>query len=213
MKIFVLHYSKLIDRKKCIIEQFQKNNITNYEFVENYDKDDLTSDEINMFIDNYRKPTMSLFLKHIYVFRQIAEKYENALIFEDDVILSHNFIDKFNNYYNQLPDDYDMLFIGNGCNLHIESHKILPNINIYEKCLNETDWGGNGCTRCSDSYVINKKCAIKLINSLKYKIDLQIDFWLNMAARYNNLKVYWAEPTIVTQGSQNGTYNSTIQHL
>lgn len=30
MKIFVLHYSKLIERKKIIIEQFEKNNITDY---------------------------------------------------------------------------------------------------------------------------------------------------------------------------------------
>jgi hypothetical protein len=37
MKIFVLHYSKLVDRKKSIIEQFKKQNITNYEFIEKYD--------------------------------------------------------------------------------------------------------------------------------------------------------------------------------
>ena len=40
MKIFVLHYSKLVDRKKHILEQFKKQNITDYEFIEKYDKDD-----------------------------------------------------------------------------------------------------------------------------------------------------------------------------
>jgi GR25 family glycosyltransferase involved in LPS biosynthesis len=87
---------------------------------------------------------MSLHLKHNYVYNIIAENYERALIFEDDVILCDNFIDKLNNYITQLPEDYDMLFIGDGCNLHIEKHKLIPNKNIYEKCLYPTSWGGNG---------------------------------------------------------------------
>jgi hypothetical protein len=35
------------------------------------------------------------------------------------------------------------------------------------------------------------------------------DFWLNIAARDNNLEVYWAEPTIVTQGSQTGLFQTS----
>lgn len=45
----------------------------------------------------------------------------------------------------------------------------------------------------------------------KYKITLHIDLWLNVVARDNNFKVYWAEPTIVTQGSENGTFKSSHQ--
>jgi len=44
---------------------------------------------------------------------------------------------------------------------------------------------------------------------LKDIIKLPIDWWLNVAARYNNFKVYWAEPTIVTQGTQNGTFKTS----
>jgi glycosyl transferase family 25 len=213
MKIFVLHYSKLIDRKKYIIEQFQKQNITDYEFIEKFDKDEITSDESSLFAVNYKKSTMSLHLKHNYVYKLTADNYDNALIFEDDVILSDNFIDKLNNYMTQLPENYDMLFIGDGCNLHIEEHKLIPNKNIYAKCLYPTSWGGNGASKCSDSYIINKKCAKKMceyINSLKCKINLPIDWWINEAARDNNFEVYWAEPTIVTQGSQNGLFNRSL---
>jgi glycosyl transferase family 25 len=209
MKIFVLHYSKLIDRKKYIIEQFQKQNITDYEFIEKFDKDEITSDESSLFAVNYKKSTMSLHLKHNYVYKLIADNYDNALIFEDDVILSDNFIDKLNNYMTQLPENYDMLFIGDGCNLHIEEDKLIPNKNIYAKCLYPTSWGGNGASKCSDSYIINKKCAKKMceyINSFNYKINLPIDWWINEVARDNNFEVYWAEPTIVTQGSQNGLF-------
>ena len=112
----------------------------------------------------------------------------------------------------QLPKDYDMLFIGDGCNLHIEKYKLTPNNNIYKKCLRQTRWGGNGASRCSDSYIISKECAKKLcnyINQLSVKIKLPSDFWLNVAARENNFNVYWAEPTIVTQGTQNGIFKSS----
>jgi hypothetical protein len=94
-----------------------------------------------------------------------------------------------------LPEDYDMLFIGDGCNLHIEKHKLISNKHIYEKCLYPTNWGGDGASRCSDSYIISKKCANKLceyLKNLKNKINLPSDWWLNVAARDNNFKVYWA---------------------
>jgi hypothetical protein len=47
------------------------------------------------------------------------------------------------------------------------------------------------------------------ISNLKYKIDTNIDWWLNIAARDNKLNVYWAEPTIVTQGSEGGLFAPT----
>ena len=212
IKIFVLHYSKLIDRKKYILEQFKKHNITNFEFIEKYDKDEITESESIIFNSKYKKSTMSLHLKHNYVYKLIAEKYDNALIFEDDVILSDNFLDKLNNYISQLPEDWDMCFIGDGCNLHIETKQLIPKQNIYKKCLYPTNWGGNGASRCTDSYIVNKKCAKKLcdyITNLQIKINLCIDWWLNDACRDNNFNVYWAEPTIVTQGTQNGLYQSS----
>ena len=67
-----------------------------------------------------------------------------------------------------------------------------------------------GASRCADSYIINKKCSTKLqeyINNLNYKINIPIDQWLNIAFIDNNTEVHWCEPTIVTQGSQNGQFN------
>lgn len=212
MKIFVLHYTKLGDRKIHILEQFKKQNITDYEFIEKYDKEDLQDCDILLFDKCVKTSMISLMNKHFYAYKLIAKNYENALILEDDVILSDNFTKILDKYISQLPQDYDMLFIGDGCNLHIEKHKLISNQNIYEKCLYPTSWGGDGASRCSDSYIISKKCANKLceyINKLKNKINLPSDWWLNVAARENNLKVYWAEPTIVTQGTQNGLFNSS----
>jgi glycosyl transferase family 25 len=216
MKIFILHYSKLVDRKKHILEQFQKQNITDYEFIEKYDIEDLQHCDTVLFdTSSYKKSMISLMNKNFYAYKLISENYDHALLFEDDVILCDNFTDILNNYMSQLPENYDMFFIGDGCELHIEKNKLIPNQNIYEKCLYPTRWGGDGASRCSDSYIISKKCANKLceylnnLNNLNNKINLPIDWWLNVAARDNNFKVYWAEPTIITQGTQKGLFKSS----
>ena len=220
MKIFVLHYSKLTQRKQYILEQFARHGITEYEFIERFDKDSITDDECPEFSKNYvtnRRTELSLHLKHLHVYRlMMLHDYDNVLVFEDDVVLSDNFMKNLAKYMTQLPADYDMLFIGNGCNLHIPKYMQVPNQYIYEKCLHETAWGGNGAARCTDSYVIHNRCAKKIcdyIANLKTKIDSPnggVDWWLNDVARELSLKVYWAEPTIVTQGSQIGLFSRSI---
>jgi len=211
MKIFIIHYKKLTERKEHILEQFKKHGITDFEFIE-IDRDELDKEEISMFQENYSKSQIAISLSHFYAYKQISETYDQALIFEDDIVLSNDFVNKLNMYLSQLPVDYDMLFIGDGCNLHIQPYKISPKKYIYEKCLYPTAWGGDGAGRCTDSYLMNKKCAKKMcnyINNLSYKINLPVDWWLNVAARENLFKVYWAEPTIVTQGTQNGLFQSS----
>lgn len=217
MKIFVHHYSKLTHRKQHIIQEFKKHGITDYEFIEKFDKDAITDEECPEFSRSYitdRRSELSLHLKHLYLYRlMVRENYEEVLVFEDDVILSNGFIAILAEYMKQLPSDYDMLFIGNGCNLHIPRNQLIPNQYIYEKCLHETEWGGNGAAKCTDSYIIHQRCAKKLcdyINNSNKKIDQPVDWWLNEAARDLVLKVYWAEPTIVTQGSQCGMFQRTI---
>ena len=206
MKIFVIHYKKLINRKEHILNIFKQHNITDYEFIE-IDRDEIFKENITMFQAGYSKSQIAIALSHFYAYQQINEKYENGLIFEDDVVLADNFIEIFNKYVSHLPEDYDMLFIGNGCNLHIDSNEIVPNKFIYKKSLYSS-----GVTRCTDSYVVNKKCASKLceyINTLQYSINIPVDFWLNVAANDTGLNVYWAEPTIVTQGTQNGLFQTS----
>lgn len=219
MKIFVLHYSKLTHRKQYIIQQFKLHGITDYEFIEKFDKDEITDDECPEFSRDYvanRRTELSLHLKHIYAYRlMVRENYDQVLIFEDDVILSNGFMDKLGLYMKQLPTDYDMLFIGDGCKLHIPRNQLKPGQYIYEKCLHETVWGGNGGTRCADSYIVHQRCAKKICDyiaatSSTNKIGKPADWWLNDVARELALKMYWAEPTIVTQGSQNGIFQRSL---
>ena len=214
MKIFVVHYKKLIDRKDFIINQFKKYNITDYEFIE-IDRDELEGYDLSIF-ENIPNSYMAIGLSHIYAYNKIKDNYDEALIFEDDVIFCDNFINIFNYYLTQLPKDYDMVFLGSCCNLKIQEHNLIPNKHIYEKSLEPTEWGGLGSTRALYSYLVSKKCAIKIckyIDSIKYKIDLASDQWINIVARDINLKMYWAEPTIAIQGSEIGIFEKSYDMI
>ena len=204
LKIFVIHYKKLTTRKNHIISQFKNHNITNYEFIE-IDRDELHDRDTSMFDENWNKGQIAIALSHFHAYAQISSGFDNGLIFEDDVILCNNFTNIFNSYMKELPMDYDMLFIGNGCDFHIPRHETVPNQHIYHK--------RDGGTRCSDSYLISKKCARNLcdyIENCARDIKTPIDLLLNDIISRNRFKVYWAEPTIVAQGTQVGLFKSSL---
>jgi glycosyl transferase family 25 len=50
---------------------------------------------------------------HIEIVREAqAKRHQYVLIFEDDVVLAADFIQQFNRYIAEVPDDWDMLFLG-----------------------------------------------------------------------------------------------------
>lgn len=202
MKIYVLHYKKLIERKEHIKNEFKKYNL-NYEFYEKFDKEELNNEDLKIFNNNLRDSEKSLTLKHINIYKEISNSnFDYALIFEDDVFLENDFNNILNKYITLLPNDWDMLFIGNGCNLHVND--IIKDKFIYKKDSK------NSYTRCTDSYLISKKCATKITNYIDNLHNLNkfpyihspIDFLLNDILKNINANVYWCEPTIVSQGSQ-----------
>jgi len=207
MKVFVIHYTKYKDRKAHILREFEKHNICNYVFIEKYDKEDLTESDRFNFEPSLETGKISLILKHIEAYKIISDnQIKDAIIFEDDIILDESFFDKITKYYEQLPNDFDICFLGNGCGLHIDSDKLIKDQYIYEKTQHPK-------TRCTDSYLISLSCAKKIneyFTTIDYKLFYNIDWWLNGVIPLFDFKIYWAEPTIVKQGSENGLFtNST----
>ena len=88
--------------------------------------------------------------------------------------------------------------------------------NIYIKDVKPNKigkkWGGRGSVKCTDSFLINKKTCLKLLDYYNKNIVYNpIDHWLNKVNIDLNLNIYWMEPTIVSQGSQNGVYKSSLE--
>ena len=204
---YVTHYKPLADRKANMERQFSEQNIKGI-YITDYDKEDLKEEDLKRFRRSYMSNgEISLFLKHVESWKHIiASTNPYSIVFEDDAILAADFYNKFKNYMLSAPTDFDIIFLGDGCNLHGSSDI------IFTKTM---------ASRCTDSMVISKKGGQKLfmffnLRYVKYQnestpVELAIDHWLNYVIKLLSLNVYWVEPTIVTQGSQNGRFSSSLR--
>ena len=110
------------------------------------------------------------------------EKSEYYLIFEDDVEVCDNFIEKLEKTVNQLPEDWELLFLG-GWNVGDKiNHSV--GIDIANKVY------------CMHAYMVKSNALDKLIekyNSRIYKVDVLL------AELLPELKSYICNPTIAWQ--------------
>jgi GR25 family glycosyltransferase involved in LPS biosynthesis len=215
MKILVIHYDKLVERKKHMLEQLKKYNLE-CDFISNWGKDKLTLQDKKKFI-NLTDSEISLTLHHFECYKQISENYDYAIIFEDDVLLGNNFKETIEKYISQLQEDWDMLFFGEGHEVHIPNYRLKNDINVYKKMTslnNKIPGSINGSTRCADSYIVSKKCAKKIyeiVSRPNYIVTMPLDHLLNYINDNNKFNIYWAEPTITVQGSRNKIFNSSLR--
>jgi len=215
MEAYVVHYTPLRERKASILQQFEREDLT-VQFIESFDREALSEKDLEKFglSPSFRTGTKSLILKTIETWRRIsAGDKAFGLIFEDDAILAENFKDKLVSYLEELPADFDVLMINGGCNLHIPVSAQIPGKHIYFRGVHPTVWGGNGGTRCTDGYIISKACAQRFVNIFDAlpprSIHLPLDWWMNELMRMIDAKVYWAEPSIVLQGTETGLFKTS----
>jgi GR25 family glycosyltransferase involved in LPS biosynthesis len=200
-EINLIHYTKLTDRL-TVIEKIFKDSIFTLKIISQCDKENLSKEELKLFDTDYlSKGEISCFMKHVKVYEKLVENHEEkfAIVIEDDILIKKNFDKKLLTLLNKLPDDFDFVFFGaSKLDLHIPLYKRRPLKRMYKKINTPTDWGGNGMSKTTDSYVVSKKGAKSILDRIaKSKIlDDALDFWLNQSARELNLKGYWYEPTI-----------------
>ena len=126
------------------------------------------------------------------------KKEKFSIVIEDDILLENNFDNKLLKLIKSLPNDFDFIFFGaSKLNMHIPIYRRRPFKNLYRKTNDPTSWGGNGMSKTTDSYIVSRSGAKKILERTK-KLDIlddALDFWLNQSARDLNLKGYWYEPT------------------
>jgi len=197
-RIFVTHYTPLKIRKKYIEEQFAEHGIDNYIFIELFDREyNNTHDSFYKFSNNLLPSEISIFLKHMEIFRYVSDE-EIIVVMEDDSILKPGFKDNLENYIFKLIRSnlvWDIAFCGECCGLHIDS-KLIES----EKIFYSSD-----TTRCLNLYILNAGSGkkIKEIMDNEISINKPIDCWLNdMRIKYKNLNFFWSEPTLSDQKSE-----------
>jgi GR25 family glycosyltransferase involved in LPS biosynthesis len=115
--IYVINLDKDKERLKKIILECKKFNI-DFQRFSAIDPIDLSQNILDKYIPKYiqQNGTNTMIgcgLSHIFIWQDaIKQNYNNILVFEDDIIISDNFNEILQNAMNELPKDYDILYLG-----------------------------------------------------------------------------------------------------
>ena len=84
--IYIIHYKKLIDRKKAILTNLKKLPYP-FEFIDKYDRDNLKTEDLSYFTNDKDNIHKSIFLSHIEAYkRHLKSRDKFSLVLEDDSI-------------------------------------------------------------------------------------------------------------------------------
>lgn len=193
-KIYICHYKKLVDRKSIMLEQLNRFGMTDHLFVEQFDKDTWNEQEISLEYPKINDPQTkmslgekSLALKHAWIIEDMHQKgYCSVLVLEDDAILCDDFPNHFNHYKQQLPENWDIGWVGSCFNL---KEPQIVNENVYK-----TDRG----SRCTHAFCLSKSFANNMVKESK-NINLPSDCFYNYIVKRFELENYWFQPPLALQ--------------
>ncbi len=226
MQTFLITCKKTKYRLKKALEVLNNLSLKEITIIDDYDigSENFNYEKDKLYISNkrlwrqytfnrteYRKLTdeeISLFLKHRKCWQTIASSKQNEsfLILEDDIALEddkENISRKLSSIKDAIFDNnikYDLIYIGESCKINLCMYRNLIKYLYKNKTLYRVLFGF-----FSDSYIINKYSATKLIEDLK-TISSPIDEYLIYSSRI--LKIYEPRTPLLTQ---NKAYSSSIQ--
>lgn len=207
-KIYVLHVKKGYEERAEHIEILMKKHNLKFEYILDYDIPDLNEKDIQKYYDKNNdldNPNLSVGMKHIQVLEQIVKnKVAITLVFEDDVFLDENFNKIVEKSMVELPNFEDpfVISLGNAANHYTKKKYLTKNKHLYK----------NKNHRAADSYILNLQAAKNRLEwfELNKTIETAGHMYNTIDNDVGNI-IYWMEPPIVEQGSQNGLIESSIQ--
>jgi len=234
-KIYIIHYTKLNERKEHMLSEIQKWNLDkiSIEFEEQYDQEEMSDYDVfksintELFKNNTGrdplKGEMSLCLKYKNILKKACNMSDDeyVLILEDDVIFKENPLNYINNLINECTNQnvsFDCIFLGEAAMRQNDDRDIFvkrpsenwpldPKSATIESLKNGTMTNGL-CT------VLYKVSSIKKIfNHLNnFKIQSAMDWHMNSVFRDLKLDVYWAK-AITKHGSVLAINDATKNNL
>jgi len=143
------------------------------------------------FLKFCRRGQLACLLSHIKVWKlMIKDNVKEAIILEDDALITNDFNDKFKLIYNELPLDYDLLYLF----IHPDSSKKIENTEKY-KYINE-----NTSTYGTVGYLITLKMAKEFVEIFKINISTTVDNSIMWYLKNKKSKYYGVKESIVSTG-------------
>ena len=116
-KIYIINLKRREDRKKQVIEQLEKFNIKDYEFIEAVDGQDVEIQKLFRKLKDKKNPTdigavghLGCLLSHEKVYKKAQkDKVNSFMVLEDDIILKDNFLERLDKI--RVPE-WECIYLG-----------------------------------------------------------------------------------------------------
>jgi glycosyl transferase, family 25 len=180
-----------------------------YEFVTDGDVSHFTPALLEKYFcaaikQKLRPGIISCTLNHIMSYeKMVARKQRYAVVFENDPFFLGDFlanITRVAQEANTLSPGF-IISLENTTLRFPDFRKLKKGKYLYEAASG----------RAAGAYLIDLKAAKDILETLKTRKCCQvIDWWHNTLIKEQVVKMYWAHPALVEQGSHNGLLSSTI---
>ena len=158
-------------------------------------------------------------LSHMNTWKMFLETDdEYAIIFEDDVVLEDNFNEKLKLALQDVPKDYDILYLGcTGCDEEQEFNtvKFMATLWMSPKTFNPprkiTDnISIPSAAFATHAYIVSRKGATKLLDQLDGKLHHHIDICIQNLVLDNQIESYSVTPRIAYQTSTDDNQSENV---
>ncbi|MGL4364603.1 MAG: glycosyltransferase family 25 protein [Bacteroidales bacterium] len=150
--------------------------------------------------------TVACTFNHIQYYELIIKNNDAiALILEDDVCFEKNFLERLQKIIQEAQT------LEKGFIISIENSTLkFPSRKVIKKGKGKFLYPAN-FGRCAGAYLMDQAAARQIMKDLeKKKCDKPIDWWHRDLIANKVVRMYWAHPTVVEQGSLNGKMSASL---
>lgn len=200
-KIYVLNLQRRLDRRLRIQNEFVKSNRLNnsYEIFTAIDgnvidpngsHNIITTDALNRFNSppehecgiHFTTGSLAILYSYMKLFRDAEINHQTYLIFEDDITISDTFDSDLQLIQNELPEDFDLCYLGYCIGLDCKFEPYTNNLVIP-----------NGQLNCLYGFLLSPIGAKKIMQMKPFEYQIDTQLYLN----FNNMKVFCAKNKLV----------------
>lgn len=182
------------------------------------DKKDISKHFTKLYSIYGPRGSIGCALSHLKTWKKFIKSGKDyCVVFEDDVVLKKNFIKRFKRALENVPDDYDILYLG--------SFGGIPKSNFFTTVFDMLQMSNPLFDKINKyiskpkvalgahAYVLSKKGAEKLVTFLDKNINNHIDYCIQNLASKNLIKTYTVTPRLAYQTSTNTLKSSNSSNL
>ena len=222
--IYIMHYTKLHERKKIMKNQLTSVLLNNITWIESFDRENLNSKQLN---ECYKYDSSIVprpltigekanHIAHNFILEKIRDNDELSIVFEDDTIFKDDFIHHLYYVLHNLPNDFDLICLGGPTEKNVFPCHSLDKCTKIHFMSDEIDLFRPAtpapCTM--SSMLVTNKGAEKLLSSQKmYPFSSPIDHSVWLASMEKDIKMYWVQPWITFESSKSDYYQNITTSL